>query len=129
LAQWITSLEIDRVWIFWGIVLFYMVLGCFIEAVAMLLLTLPVVYPVIVSLGFDPIWFGVVTVLAVQMAQLTPPVAIIIYVLQGMIGTEFLPQIIRGIIPFFLLICAMVAIVLIFPELATWLPMHMSRGW
>jgi len=107
-----------------GIILFiYLILGCFIDALALILLTIPIFYPVVVTtLGYDPIWFGVIIVMVVAMGVITPPVGMNVYIIKGVAKDVPLETIFRGIWPFLgaLIIC--IALLIAFPQIATFLP-------
>ena len=105
------------------ICLMYLVLGCFMEGFSMLLLTLPIAYPLVVGgLGFDPIWFGVMLTLLVQIALITPPVGMNLYVIMGLAGQESFRDVVIGIIPFFIIMLICTALYTVYPWLVTWLP-------
>ena len=127
LANWVASLPVDKFIILGIIVIMYIILGCFMEAMSMMLLTLPVIYPVIVALGFDTIWFGVMMVVFIEMGQITPPVGVNLYVLHGITGKRHLNDIIMGIIPFFFAQLVLIILLVAFPSLATWLPAQMIK--
>lgn len=122
-ATWAGSLDLPSFAIVGLILLVYLVLGCFIDALAMILLTIPIFYPIVVTqLGYDPIWFGVIVVLVVAMGVITPPVGMNVYVIKGVAPDVPLETIFRGIWPFLLAIIVCLAIMMVFPGLATWLP-------
>ena len=102
----------------------YIVLGCFIDGISMIVLTVSVALPVIQAAGFDLLWFGIFVVLVVEMAQITPPVGFNLFVLQGLTG-ENIFRIAAATAPFFALMCLAVALVTVFPGLVTWLPSTM----
>lgn len=104
------------------IIFIYIVLGCFLDAMAMVLLTIPVFYPVALSLGYDPIWFGVVIVLVVGMGMITPPVGMGVYVITGVAKDVPMGTVFKGIWPFFYVEVVFAALLMIFPQIATWLP-------
>lgn len=129
LALEIASLELSRLGILTIIVIFYIILGCFVDAIAMMLLTLPVMYPLMMALGFDSVWFGIMMVVFIEMGQITPPVGVNLYVIHGITGKKHFKDIVIGVVPFFL--CQIVLIVLLtaFPSLVTWLPSKMFKPW
>ena len=127
LSNWVASLEVDRLVILVFIAILYVILGMFIDGISMMLLTLPITYPLMMALGFDSIWFGVMIVLFTQMAVITPPVGVNLYVVHGLTGRKYLTDIIIGIIPFFLCMVIMLIILTAFPNLATWLPEQMIQ--
>jgi len=128
-AATVASLEVNRLVILALVVFMYIILGMFLESISMMLLTLPVTYPLMMSLGFDSVWFGVVIVLMSEMALITPPVGLNLYVIHGITGRKYLDDIIKGSIPFFLCMLGFVAVLTAFPSLATWLPSQMIQNW
>ncbi|RLB00091.1 MAG: TRAP transporter large permease [Deltaproteobacteria bacterium] len=123
LSALVGSLGIDRYFIWGFVVVFYVLLGMFMDAFAMLVLTVPVTYPVMVkSLGFDPIWYGIVLTILLEMGQITPPVGLNLYVIHGLTKDGKLEDVIRGIAPFFLCQLIMLAVLTLFPTIALWLP-------
>ena len=105
---------------------FYVVLGCFLDGISMVVLTMGVIMPTIQKAGIDPLWFGIFVVLVVEMAQITPPVGFNLFVLQAMTRRE-IGWIARVTLPFFFLMIAAVALIYVFPQLVTWLPQQMQR--
>ncbi|TCP05882.1 TRAP transporter large permease [Caldimonas thermodepolymerans] len=124
LAEWIASLGLSPFMLIMALMVFYIVLGCFLDGISVIVLTMGVVLPIVQTAGIDPIWFGIFLVLVVEMAQITPPVGFNLFVLQGMTGRE-LPWIARASAPMFALLVAAVGLLYLFPGLATWLPRHM----
>jgi len=104
--------------------LMYLVLGCFMDAISLMMLTLPVVYPVMMALGYDAIWFGVVLVLFLEIGLITPPVGMNLFVIQG-IARQPLGIVAWGSFPYVILMLIMVAILALYPQLALWLPAEM----
>jgi C4-dicarboxylate transporter, DctM subunit len=127
LAQWIASLELSPLMLIAALTVFYIILGCFLDGISAVVLTMAVVEPMIRQAGIDLIWFGIFIVVVVEMAQITPPVGFNLFVLQGMTGHE-INYIALTALPFFFLMCAMVVILVAFPELATWLPETMRQA-
>jgi len=123
LAGWAAGLEMPPFLIMAVILLIYLVLGCFIDALALILLTIPIFYPVVVTvLGYDPIWFGVIIVLVVAMGVITPPVGMNVYIVKGVAKDVPLETIFRGVWPFLLALFACIALLIAFPQIATFLP-------
>ncbi len=122
IADWLTSLPLNRYFIFAIIVGVFIVLGCVMNVIPMLTLILPSLFPSVIALGFDPVWFGVISVMVMEMGQITPPVGVVVFALAGVASDVPMATIFKGIIPFLLMIVVGVVIVTIFPELATWLP-------
>lgn len=100
---------------------FYLVLGCFLDGISIIMMTLPVVTPLVTSAGFDLVWFGVFLVVVVELAQITPPVGFNLFVIQGIAGFP-IGRIARASFPFFLLMCTGAVILVLFPDIALWLP-------
>ncbi|MCZ8123567.1 MAG: TRAP transporter large permease subunit [Magnetospirillum sp.] len=124
LAEWIDSLDMSPGMLIFALSAFYIVLGCFLDGISMVVLTMAVIMPTIERAGFDLIWFGIFIVIVVEMAQITPPVGFNLFVLQGMTGHQ-ITYIGKVAFPFFVMMCVMVAALFWFPELATWLPKQM----
>lgn len=122
LADWVVDLPMSPVAIMGVIVLMYLVGGCFMDALALITLTVPIIYPVVTALGFDPIWFGVIIVLVTEMGVITPPVGVNVYVIKGIADEVPLQTIFRGIVPFLGAQLVTVAILLALPGVATLLP-------
>ncbi len=99
----------------------YIILGMFLEVLAVMMITLPVVYPLIISLGFDGIWFAVLVTLNMEMALITPPVGMNLYIVKGISGAP-ITEVVRGVLPFFVIMLIGLVIFAIFPQLSTWLP-------
>ena len=124
LAEWIASLGLTPFWLIAMLTVFYIILGCFLDGISMVVLTMGVIMPTVNKAGIDPIWFGIFIVLVVEMAQITPPVGFNLFVMQGMTGRQ-LPYIARVTLPMFGLMVVAVLIVYFFPGIVTWLPTKM----
>jgi len=122
LANWVSSLPLPNFAIMAVIILVYLFGGCFMDALAMIMLTIPIFFPVAQQLGYDPIWFGVVIVLITEMGVITPPVGVNVYVVYGVAKEVPLETIFRGVLPMLLALLACNAILLIFPQIALYLP-------
>jgi C4-dicarboxylate transporter, DctM subunit len=127
LAEWISSLGLSPYALIAVLTVFYIVLGCFLDGISMVVLTMAVVLPMIQQAGIDLVWFGIFVVLVVEMAQITPPVGFNLFVLQGMTGHQ-ITYIGRVALPLFLLMAAAVAVITVWPEIVTFLPNRMLRG-
>jgi tripartite ATP-independent transporter DctM subunit len=127
LAEWIASLGLAPVTLIVALGLFYIVLGCFLDGISMVVLTMGVILPTVEKASIDLLWFGIFIVLVVEMAQITPPVGFNLFVLQGMTHKQ-ITWIARHALPMFFLMCAAVALIWIFPQLVTVLPAHMKLG-
>ena len=126
LAEFIGGLELSRFELLMALLVFYIILGCFLDGISSVVLTMAVVEPMIRQAGIDIIWFGIFIVVVVEMAQITPPIGFNLFVLQGMTRHE-MGFIARAAIPMFLIMVAMVFVLIAFPELATWLPENMRQ--
>ncbi len=126
LAEWIGGLGLTQWQLLIVLMLFYIVLGCFLDGISMVVLTMGVVMPTVLAAGIDPIWFGIFIVLVVEMAQITPPVGFNLFVLQGMTGRD-ITWIAKVTLPFFFLMIAAVGLIWLFPGIVTFLPQQM-RG-
>ncbi len=124
LAEWIATLGLSRFQLIIALALFYIVLGCFLDGISMVVLTMGVILPTVQAAGIDLLWFGVFVVLVVEMAQITPPVGFNLFVIQGMTGRQ-LPWIARQSAPMFALMVVAVLLIYLLPDLATWLPQQM----
>jgi tripartite ATP-independent transporter DctM subunit len=122
LADWLGGLPIHPMAVMGVIVFIYLIGGCFMDAMALVVLTVPVIYPVVVRLGFDPIWFGVIIVLVSEMGVITPPVGVNVYVIKGIAPEIPLETIFKGIFPFLIAILINTGILLAFPKIALILP-------
>ncbi len=122
IAQWVSGLGLPSMVVMILILIMYLLLGTFLEEMAMILLTLPIFFPLIVSLGFDPIWFGIIIVLVVIMGMISPPVGITMFVVKGIAPDIPMGTIYRGVLPFWFVTILFTAFLLAFPQLALWLP-------
>ena len=125
-ANWVTSLDVAPIVILLAIILVYLFLGCFLDAISMMVLTMPVVVPVMNALNYDPVWFGVVAVLMMQAGLITPPLGLNIFTIAGVAQKVKVETIFRGVIPFLLAVFVVVALLIIFPQIATYLPSKMG---
>jgi len=124
LADLIATMNLSNFQLIMVLLVFYIILGCFLDGISSVVLTMAVVEPMIRQAGIDLIWFGIFIVVAVEMAQITPPIGFNLFVLQGMTDHE-MGYIAKAAIPMFLLMVIMVFILILVPELATWLPENM----
>jgi TRAP-type C4-dicarboxylate transport system permease large subunit len=127
LASLLTGLALPPLAILILILLVYVALGTFLEGFAMLVLTLPIVFPIVTALGYDPIWFGIVVVIVLEMGLIDPPVGINVFVVKGIAGDVPMGQIFAGIMPFWLAMIVCVVILIAFPQIALVLPNTMMR--
>ncbi|MCD1635173.1 TRAP transporter large permease subunit [Martelella mediterranea] len=117
----INALDLSPMMLIALLVVIYIVLGCFLEGMSLIVMTLPIVLPLVTNVGYDKVWFGVFLVIVVEMAQITPPVGLNLFVIQGLTG-EKLGRIARAVLPFFLIMIAFVFLLAAFPQIATFLP-------
>ncbi len=127
LAAWIGSFELSPYMLLAALTVFFVVLGCFLDGISMVVLTTSVILPMIEGAGIDLIWFGIYLVIVVEMSQITPPVGFNLFVLQGLTGRDIL-SVARAALPFFFLLVVAVTVLTAFPELATFLPEKMTSG-
>jgi TRAP-type C4-dicarboxylate transport system permease large subunit len=125
LAEWIGGLGLSRFELIVALMFFYILLGCFLDGISMVVLTMGVIMPTVQAAGIDPIWFGIFIVFVVEMAQITPPVGFNLFVLQGMTGRQ-LTYVAKVTLPFFGLMIIALLMLYVVPELATWLPAQMK---
>ena len=126
-STWVASLAVSRYLILMIVILIYLFLGCFLDAISMMVLTMPVIFPVIINLGFNPIWFGVIAVLMMEAGLLTPPMGLNVFTVAGVVKDVPLESIYRGILPFLISIFVVAFIIILFPDLVTFLPNMMLR--
>jgi tripartite ATP-independent transporter DctM subunit len=124
LAEFISGLGLSQLGLLFALMIFYIVLGCFLDGISMVVLTMGVILPTIQKAGIDLLWFGIFIVVVVEMAQITPPVGFNLFVLQGMTKRE-IPWIARVALPLFFLMVLAVGLLYFFPGLVTWLPARM----
>ncbi len=121
-ATWVSEVAMPPYAIIALIVLVYLIGGCFIDALALIMLTIPIFYPIVTDLGYDPIWFGIIIVLVTQMGVITPPVGINVYVVSGVAKDIRLESIFKGSLPFLLALILGTAVLVAFPGTVVWLP-------
>ena len=121
LARWVGSLDLHPYALMAALCVLYVILGCFIEGISMIVLTTTVILPLVTAAGFDLLWFGVFVIMVVETAQITPPLGFNLFVIQGLTG-ENIFRVALSAFPFFALLLVGVAIITLFPEIVTWLP-------
>jgi C4-dicarboxylate transporter DctM subunit len=126
LAEWIGTLGLSPGQLIIALTIFYAILGCFLDGISMVVLTMGIIMPTVQKAGIDPIWFGIFIVLVVEMAQITPPVGFNLFVLQGMTGRDLL-WIAKVTVPMFILMCVAVLLIYVAPGIVTWLPQQMMK--
>src|SRR5271169_5761628 len=125
LTEFLTGLGVGRYGVLALIMLMYLVLGCLMDAMAMIILTVPIVFPVVTALGFDPIWFGIIIVMTVELGLIHPPVGMNVFVIKSVIKDVNMSTIFVGVLPFVLTDIIRLVILVAFPAIATWLPLRM----
>lgn len=126
LADYLQTLEVNRFVVLSAILFLYIVLGCIMDGFAMIILTIPILFPILTSMGFDAIWFGVIMVIVLEMGLITPPVGLNVFILKGVAKDVPMNTIFKGIWPFLISSVAAIIIIMIFPEIATYIPYHMK---
>jgi tripartite ATP-independent transporter DctM subunit len=121
LAAWIGTMNLSAYELIFALAILYIILGCFLDGISMIVLTTAIIMPMVEAAHIDLIWFGVFIVLVVEIAQLTPPVGMNLFVVQGLTGHNIL-YVARSVLPFFVLLCVTIVILTIYPEIVTWLP-------
>lgn len=127
MANWVNGLGLTPYGLILLLTVLYIVLGCFLDGVSMIVLTAPVVLPMVTAQRIDPLWFGIYIVLVVEMAQITPPVGFNLYVLQSLTGRDIW-TVTKATAPFFVLLCVGVLLITLFPDIVTILPRQMTNG-
>ena len=122
ITSWLTGMELSPLVLLVIVCAIYIVLGFFMDGPAMMFLTLPLLFPVIVHAGFDPVWFGVVLVILVELGQITPPMGLNIFVIKSIDKTSKISEIVRGSIPYVFIMLIAIILLTLFPEIALWLP-------
>ena len=122
LADFVSGLNMSATTVMMIILLIYLVMGCFLDALAMILLTVPIFYPIVTDLGYDPVWFGVIVVMIVELGLITPPIGMNVFVIKGMVPEVSLGSIYKGVIPFVIGQMILILLVFAFPDIALWLP-------
>jgi len=122
MAEFVTNLDINRYVILIIILLFFILMGCLLNVIPMILLVLPTIFPMIIALGFDPVWFGVICVITMEMGQITPPIGVSVFAIGSVAPDVPMEEIFKGIVPFFLCMVICVVFLILFPRLATFLP-------
>ena len=124
-TEFLTGLGLGRYGVLTLIMIMYLVLGCLMDALAMIIITVPIIFPVIKELGFDPIWFGVIIVMTVELGLIHPPVGMNVFVIKSVIPDVSFSTIFYGVLPFIITDLIRLVILIAFPILALWLPSHM----
>nr|WP_297456621.1 TRAP transporter large permease [uncultured Halomonas sp.] len=126
LTTWVADLGLTPLGLILALVVFYLVLGCFLETLSMMIATVPIVVPMVVQFGFDPVWFGIFLVIMMEISLITPPVGMNLYVVQGVRGKGPITDVMLGSLPFLAIMLAFVLLIILWPEMVLWLPNAMS---
>jgi tripartite ATP-independent transporter DctM subunit len=126
LTEFLTGLGVGRYGVLALIMLMYLVLGCLMDAMAMIILTVPIIFPVVTALGFDPIWFGVIIVMTVELGLIHPPVGMNVFVIKSVVKDVSFTTIFKGVLPFVATDIVRLVILIAFPVIALWLPARMG---
>jgi C4-dicarboxylate transporter DctM subunit len=124
-AAFVSSLGLSPFMLIVALIVFYLILGCFLDGFSMIVMTLPIVMPIVKAAGFDPIWFGIFLVLVVEMAQITPPVGFNLFVIQGLTD-DGLGYIAKVTMPYLLIMVLFTMVIAIIPDIALWLPRYLA---
>ena len=124
-TSFLTGLGLGRYGVLVLIMVMYLILGCLMDAMAMIILTVPIIFPVIIALGFDPIWFGVIIVMTVELGLIHPPVGMNVFVIKSVVKDVKISTIFMGVLPFVVTDLLRLAILIAFPVIATFLPSRM----
>jgi TRAP-type C4-dicarboxylate transport system permease large subunit len=127
ITHWIASFGLSQLALLLVLLVFYVVLGTFMDAMSMLVLTVPIVIPVVVAAGIDPVWFGIFIVIMCEIALITPPVGMNLFVVQG-IRRDRGPysDVTRGALPYVVLMAGFTVLLMVFPQIVTWLPQTLA---
>ncbi|WP_372966617.1 TRAP transporter large permease [Marinobacter sp.] len=122
LTNWVAGLGLTPLGLILALVVFYLVLGCFLETLSMMIATVPIVVPMVVAFGYDPVWFGIFLVIMMEISLITPPIGMNLYVVQGVRGKGSITDVMLGSLPFLAIMLLFVLLIIIWPELVMWLP-------
>ena len=128
IARWIDGMNLTAMQTIWVLILLYLLLGCMLEALSLIVTTIPIVFPLVIGLGFDPVWLGIFLTLMAELALITPPVGMNLYVVQGIRGPgRGIGDVMVGVMPFVLILGLVTILVVYVPELALWLPEQLFK--
>jgi TRAP-type C4-dicarboxylate transport system permease large subunit len=126
LTNWVADLGLTPLGLILALVVFYLVLGCFLETLSMMIATVPIVVPMVVEFGYDPVWFGIFLVIMMEISLITPPIGMNLYVVQGVRGKGSITDVMIGSLPFLAIMLLFVLLIIIWPGLVLWLPNAMG---
>jgi C4-dicarboxylate transporter DctM subunit len=127
LSTWISGLGLNNYVVMALLIFVYIILGCFMEGLAIMVLTIPIVFPMVMDMGFDPIWFGIIITLVMEMSLITPPVGVNVFIISGVAKDVPMYTIFRGIFPFWVAMLVCIILLLVFPQIALFLPVTMIQ--
>jgi tripartite ATP-independent transporter DctM subunit len=122
IGEWVSALEFAPIYVILVIVAIYVILGCFLESLSMMLLTVPIFYPIVEMMGYDLIWFGILVIVVIEISMITPPIGMNIFVLRGVLPEIPVQTIFKGVIPFISADLVRLALIIIFPAVSLWIP-------
>lgn len=122
LTDFVTELEVEPLTVMLVIILLYLIMGCFMETLSLMIATTPIVVPIVVALGYDPLWFGILFMILIEAALITPPIGVNLFVVQSVRPSGPFRDVALGALPFLMMMLVMIGLLLAFPALATWLP-------
>ena len=123
LTQWVSALAVPPMFIVFGFIVVFLLLGCILDSTSIIILTIPLMHPIALNLGYDPLWFAIVSILAIEIGLLTPPFGMVVFAMKSAIGkTVQVEEIFAGAMPFILLLGLALGVIIAFPKLSTWLP-------
>jgi len=126
ITQWVISLKLNKFEFFVAVFILYTILGCLVESVGMIVITVPLLFPLLPQFGIDPVWFGIMLVVFVELGQISPPIGINLYVVQAMWSGK-LSDVVLGTIPFHMIMLVLLLILVMWPDVALWLPARMIQ--
>jgi tripartite ATP-independent transporter DctM subunit len=122
-TQWVTTLPVPPMVIIFGFIIIFLLLGCIIDSTSIILLTIPLMHPIALKLGYHPIWFTIVSIVAIEIGLLTPPFGMVVFAMKSSLGEKVkIEEIFEGSLPFLFLLAIALGIIIAFPILSTWLP-------
>ncbi|MBM3490223.1 MAG: TRAP transporter large permease [Alphaproteobacteria bacterium] len=126
LTKWLTGLGLGKFEFMLAVIIGYIIMGCLVDSIGMMVITIPLLYPILLAYGFDMVWFGVLLVVLIELGQITPPLGINLFVIQSISVSGTLEDVLAGSLPFVVIIIGMILLLWAVPELATWLPANMT---
>lgn len=123
ITQWVGALAIPPMFIVFGFIVVFVLLGCILDSTSIIILTIPLMHPIAMNLGYDPLWFGIVCILSIEIGLLTPPFGMVVFAMKSAVGERVqVEEIFAGVAPFIVLLLVSLGIIIAFPKLSTWLP-------